>query len=159
MNVMPQPPEVKNFTDKTDLFPSFDKLANKMAWFLGSNASILTHTFIFEFFLILVILGYNLDSVMLILTTIVSLEAIYLSIFIQRTTNKQSEKLERFVREIRYNTVTHLEEPMDKVVNDLRELAEDTHQLVEKTHELIRAHKSLAPKTNGHKIEPKVKVS
>src|SRR3989344_6097630 len=140
---MPTLPEFNYFSDPNfskykDIFPDFDKTANKVAWFLGSNTSILLHTVIFQFFLILIILGFNTETIMLFLTTIVSLEAIYLSIFIQRTTNKQSEKLERFVREIRYNTVTHLEEPLDKVIKDMQEVIERTHKTVEQTHGVIQ---------------------
>ena|SRR3989344_8556625 len=144
---MPTLPEFNYFSDPNfskykDIFPDFDKTANKVAWFLGSNTSILLHTVIFQFFLILIILGFDTDTIMLFLTTIVSLEAIYLSIFIQRTTNKQSEKLERFVREIRYNTVTHLEEPLDKVIKDMKEVIDSTHKTVELTHGVIRQNNS-----------------
>src|SRR3989344_751957 len=144
---MPHLSDFNRFSDYSiykykDIFPDFDKTANRLAWFLGSNTSILLHTVIFQCFLILIILGFNIDTVMLVLTTIVSLEAICLSIFIQRTTNKQTEKLERFVREIRYNTVTHLEEPLDKVIKDMKEVIDSTHKTVELTHGVIRQNNS-----------------
>ncbi len=168
MKVMPHLSDFNKFSDYSlykykDIFPDFDKTANKLAWFLGSNTSILLHTVIFQSFLILIILGFDIDTVMLVLTTIVSLEAIYLSIFIQRTTNKQTEKLERFVREIRYNTVTHLEEPLDKVIKDMREVIEQTHTMVQQTHSVLQHPKSKSSsnrffKKNSKVLTPKTKI-
>lgn len=167
MELMPSLPDFNKFSDYSiykykDIFPDFDKTANKLAWFLGSNTSILLHTVLFQSFLILIILGFDLAIVMLVLTTIVSLEAIYLSIFIQRTTNKQTEKLERFVREIRYNTVTHLEEPLDKVIKDMREVIESTQKTVEQTHGVLqqsnfRSNSNRFFKKNSKVLTPKNK--
>lgn len=165
---MPRLPNFNKFSDYSfykyrDIFPDFDKTANRLAWFLGSNTSILLHTVIFQSFLILIILGFDLDTMMLVLTTIVSLEAIYLSIFIQRTTNKQTEKLERFVREIRYNTVTHLEEPLDKVIKDMKEVIESTQKTVEQTHGVLqqssfKSSPSRFFKKNSKVLAPKTKI-
>ena len=50
------------------------------------------------------VVGVGFDEILLILTTAVSLEAIYLSIFIQRSTNRQAVRIEAAVEEIRRNT-------------------------------------------------------
>ena len=50
---------------------------------IGSITSVVIHTVLFLGAFTLVLLGVDLDRVLLVLTTIVSLEAIYLSIFIQ----------------------------------------------------------------------------
>ncbi len=60
---------------------------------IGSAQSIIVHTafFISSFFFI--IFGIPIEKILLILTTLVSLEAIYLSIFIQISINKNTESI------------------------------------------------------------------
>ena len=98
---------------------SINKLADRITFALGSTESVLIHTLTFIIAFAFVFLGHAFDTILLVVTTIVSLEAIYLSIFIQRTANKQVEKLERLVREIRQNTVIHLDQPLDQVVGEI----------------------------------------
>lgn len=61
---------------------------------VGSITSLLLHTFIFAVFFGLAIIEFvSWSTMLLVLTTIVSLEAIYLAIFIQMTVNRQAEEL------------------------------------------------------------------
>ena len=60
---------------------------------IGSPASLVVHTLFFASAFILGIAGVPWDRVLLVLTTIVSLEAIYLSIFIQMSVNRNTESL------------------------------------------------------------------
>lgn len=66
------------------------------------------------------------DKILLILTTLVSLEAIYLSIFIQMTVNKHSEELEEVSEDI---------EEIQEDVDEIQENIEDIQEDVEKTTE------------------------
>jgi low affinity Fe/Cu permease len=70
-----------------------DQITNRATVWIGSTASIVIHTVIFLVSFLLVRFGISLDSVLLTLTTVVSLEAIYLAIFIQRSVNLQSQTL------------------------------------------------------------------
>ncbi|HCJ45866.1 MAG TPA: hypothetical protein DHV33_03025, partial [Candidatus Moranbacteria bacterium] len=60
---------------------------------IGSPLSLVVHTCFFVGIFSLQWFGFGFDQIMLILTTAVSLEAIYLSIFIQMTINHQAHKL------------------------------------------------------------------
>ncbi len=71
----------------------FDHLTNKATVWMGSSTSIVVHTILFVIVFLLAGFGVSLDTVLLILTTAVSLEAIYLAIFIQRSVNQQSQTI------------------------------------------------------------------
>lgn len=90
---------------------------------VGSPNSLIVHSIAFLLFFILIALGYDPATVLLILTTIVSLEAIYLSIFIQIAINKNTQSLE---------TVT---EEMEDISEDIEEIIEDVEEIQEEMHE------------------------
>lgn len=69
-------------------------LSTKVIKWIGSIQSIITHTIFFIAVLSLRLFGVAGVDIGLFLTTIVSLEAIYLSIFIQMTINRHSDELE-----------------------------------------------------------------
>ncbi len=133
--------QLKDFLTKPILTPSslptkprlwsLDKTADRITLALGSTESLVVHTFVFIVSLAFVYLGYALDSILLVVTTVVSLEAIYLAIFIQRTANKQSERMERLMREIRSNTVIHLDRPLDQVVGEIHKDLRHLHSKIE----------------------------
>lgn len=89
-------------------------LAEKIARFVGSVTSIILHTIVFLIFLILILLGYNAEQLLLTLTTLVSLEAIYLSIFIQMAVNKNTEDLHEIEEDIE-----DVEEELDEISKDI----------------------------------------
>lgn len=87
---------------------------------IGSPSSLIYHTLLFlAFGLIMLLRLFPFDSVMLLLTTIVSLEAIYLSIFIQMTVNSHAEQL------------SEIAEDIDEIQDDVGELQEDVVELAE----------------------------
>ena len=69
-----------------------DRFAEKLTWWLGTIPAILIHTFLFGFILCNSYFGQSISDRLLVLTTIVSIEAIYQSLFIQMTINKNSLK-------------------------------------------------------------------
>ena len=71
-----------------------DKISDNATNWIGSTASIIVHTLFFVGIFVLYFFKVNFDIILLVLTTLVSLEAIYLSIFIQRSVNQQTETLE-----------------------------------------------------------------
>src|ERR671917_2184632 len=83
---------------------ALERLSDRVTDVLGSTASVLAHTAVFGAALAMYFLGADINEVLLILTTGVSLEAIYLSIFIQRSTNRQAARVEAAVEDIRRNT-------------------------------------------------------
>lgn len=91
---------------------------------VGSIRSIAIHTVIFVASFVAVWLGaLNFDRMLLILTTAVSLEAIYLAIFIQLTVNQTTESLEE------------VEQDIDEIQEDIDELQEDVEEITEEEKE------------------------
>jgi uncharacterized membrane protein len=111
----------------------FDRLSDSVTEWMGSTASILIHTLLFAGFFSLRLVGVSLEDVLLILTTIVSLEAIYLAIFIQRSVNKQTIRLEAAISKIEHNVTENLEQPLDEVVGEIRQIVLDMHKSLIKT--------------------------
>lgn len=111
-----------------------DELSQKATVWIGTPTSIIVHTILFIGIFALYLIGFNVDQILLILTTAVSLEAIYLAIFIQMTVNKHTESLENVeddIEEIQEDVdelqqdVDDLEEDSDLIQKDVEELSED----------------------------------
>ena len=76
--------------------------------------------------------GFSSSDILLVLTTIVSLEAIYLSIFIQMTVNKHAEELEEVSEDIE-----EIQEDVDEIQKDVDEIQEDVEEIqAEETEKL-----------------------
>lgn len=103
-----------------------EDIAFKVTKWVGSIWSIVIHTFIFIFFMVLLYLGFNPERVMLILTTLVSLEAIYLALFIQMTVNKHSDHIAEISEDI-----DEIQEDIDEIQEDVDEIQEDVKELNE----------------------------
>lgn len=78
----------------------FEKLSKKAILWIGSPMSIVIHTIFFTALLSLAFASTDFIKIMLIFNTIVSLEAIYLSIFIQIAVNAQSKDIEEIQEDI-----------------------------------------------------------
>ena len=84
---------------------------------VGSRASVVLHTIFFIVMFSLSFFGVHFDTVLLVLTTLVSLEAIYLSIFIQMTVNENTASLE------------DVEEDLEDITEDVAEISEDIEEI------------------------------
>ena len=71
------------------------------------------------------------DRMLLILTTLVSLEAIYLSIFIQMTINYTSASLE-----VVEASIDEIQEDIDEIQEDVDEIQEDVDEIQENVDEI-----------------------
>lgn len=98
---------------------------------VGSRMSVLIHTVFFAVIFSLPLFGFRLDSVLLILTTVVSLEAIYLSIFIQMTVNENTESLEEVEEDIEgiAEEVEEISEDIEEIQQDVDEIQEDVDEI------------------------------
>ncbi len=102
--------------------------ADRFTQWIGSWASIILHTIFFAAAFCLVLMGVPFDQVLLILTTVVSLEAIYLALFIQMTVNKNTQSLaevEEDLEEIQED-VEGIEKDIDEIQEDVVEIQEDS---------------------------------
>lgn len=110
---------------------NLETLALSVTRGIGSVPSIIIHTLLFVGAFIMVFFGFNFDRVLLIVTTIVSLEAIYLSIFIQLSVNYQARALE------------NVEKDIDEIQEDVEEIAEDVGEIAEDVEDIQEAHEEI----------------
>ncbi|MBX2866663.1 hypothetical protein KTR10_01755 [Candidatus Kaiserbacteria bacterium] len=95
------------------LIPSIETI---IEW-IGSPSSLMIHTLIFIFsFLFGIFDIFSWNRILLVLTTVVSLEAIYLAIFIQMSVNQNTASL----REV--------EEDIDEIQEDIEEIDEEMQE-------------------------------
>ncbi|MCI0542395.1 DUF1003 domain-containing protein [bacterium] len=99
---------------------SRNKFSLKFTSWIGSSVSLLLHTVFFIGIFSMLWLGYSLDSVLLILTTLVSLEAIYLAIFIQMSINRQAEDIDEIQED-----VAEITEDIDEIQEDVEDITEE----------------------------------
>lgn len=117
----------------------FEKFSKKMTYWIGSPHSIIIHTIFFVGIFSLLFIGITASDILLILTTIVSLEAIYLAIFIQMTVNKHSEELEEVSEDIDeiQKDVDEIQEDVDEIQEDVEEIQENVEDIEEEKPKII----------------------
>lgn len=94
-----------------------EKLALRATKWIGSPSSLIIHTVLFILFFVLYFFDYSLEKILLTLTTIVSLEAIYLSIFIQISVNSQKVHMKKIV------------ENLEDIQEDIEDLQEEENNI------------------------------
>ncbi len=104
----------------------FEDFSKKLTRWIGSTQSIIVHTIFFIAMFSLRLFGVPSSDVLLILTTVVSLEAIYMSIFIQMTVNKHGEELEEVSEDI-----DEIQKDVDEIQEDVDEIQEDVEDIQE----------------------------
>jgi len=100
-------------------------ISEKLTTLIGTPLSVLIHTIFFVGIFVLKIFGVNINDILLILTTVVSLEAIYLSIFIQMTVNKTTKSLagvEKDIDEIQEDVEDLSEEEDDEIIKTIKDI-------------------------------------
>ncbi len=99
---------------------------------IGSPTSIIVHTFIFiGIFALHPLFSWSFDKILLVLTTLVSLEAIYLAIFIQMSVNQNTLRLSKVSED-----VVEIQEDVGEIQEDVEEITEDVGGLEENIKEL-----------------------
>ena len=94
-----------------------ERISIRVTKWIGTPWSIIIHTFLFGFIFSLKFFGVRIEDILLILTTAVSLEAIYLAIFIQMTVNRNTAALEA------------VEDDLEDIQEDVEDLGEDVFRL------------------------------
>jgi methyl-accepting chemotaxis protein len=122
-----------------------ERLSFSATHYIGSFTSLILHSIFFVGIFALQWLGFRFDQIMLILTTVVSLEAIYLSIFIQMTVNHQAHKLAEVSEEVEdiSEDVEEISKDIDDIQEDVEEISEDVEDIGE---EMEKDDKELALK-------------
>lgn len=109
-----------------------EKNAERATRWIGSTQSLVTHTIIFIVAFILPlahIVSYT--DMLLVLTTLVSLEAIYLAIFIQMSVNKNTADIE-----VIQENVEDIQEDVEVIQEDIDEIQEDVEDIQEEIEDL-----------------------
>lgn len=126
-------------TDSEQRKIKLEKVADLATQWIGSIPSLIIHSIFFiTSFLLPVVHLVSFERMLLILTTVVSLEAIYLAIFIQMSVNKNSQDIEIIqenVEEIQED-IEDIEENIDEIQKDVDEIQEDIESDMEE-EELI----------------------
>ena len=113
------------YTPRMEKESSFRKTALAVTKGIGSPTSIVIHSLLFVTSFFVAIFGFVAwNDMLLIVTTIVSLEAIYLSLFIQMTINFTS------------STIAEVEQNIDEIQEDVGEIQEDVEELQEDVEEM-----------------------
>ena len=117
---------------------TLERVAIRATRWVGSTNSLLIHTALFMASFVLYFFGVPIDKILLVVTTIVSLEAIYLSIFIQMSVNRQARRLHavaRDVEEIQEN-VGEIQEDVEEIQEDVEEIQEDVEEIEKDVEEI-----------------------
>lgn len=111
--------------------PTVERLALKMTESIGSPTSLIVHSVLFVVIFALYFFGITFQNILLILTTAVSLEAIYLAIFIQMTVNRNTQSLEEVEEDIDeiQKDVDEIQEDVDEVQKDIDEIQVDVDEI------------------------------
>jgi len=130
---------------KNDKKTALDAISDTVIVWVGTTQSIIIHTILFIlFFAAHWIFGISYDLILLILTTVVSLEAIYLAIFIQRSVNQQANRLD------------DVEESLDDVeesLDDVEENLDDVEESIDAVEDHLATDAQLADKNHHKKLD------
>lgn len=116
-----------------------EKVSIKITKWIGTPWSIIIHTFLFAFIFSLKFFEIRTEDILLILTTAVSLEAIYLAIFIQMTVNRNTKALEEVEEDIE-----DIQEEVEDLGEDVEDISEDIGEINKKKRKNIK--KSVKPR-------------
>jgi uncharacterized membrane protein len=116
-----------------------ERIADVATRWIGSTGSLVVHTLLF-------IIAFSLpplhivsfDKMLLVLTTIVSLEAIYLAIFIQMSVNKNSKDIEEIQEDVEeiQEDIEEIQEDVEEIQEDVEEMQEDVEEIQEDVEEI-----------------------
>lgn len=140
---------------KTENNTMLDKMADSVISWIGSTASLVFHTLLFiTSFLLPLFKVVDFEEMLLVLTTIVSLEAIYLSIFIQMSVNKSNKHIEVIKED-----VNEIQEDIDEIQEDIDEIQEDIDEIQEDIDEIADDEDEDEHKEKAQKVILKSNVS
>lgn len=140
---------------KTENSTMLDKMADSVISWIGSTSSLVFHTLLFiTSFLLPLFKVVDFEEMLLVLTTIVSLEAIYLSIFIQMSVNKSNKHIEVIKED-----VNEIQEDIDEIQEDIDEIQEDIDEIQEDIDEIADDEEEDEHKEKAQKVILKSNVS
>ncbi len=134
----------------------FETFTNAITRWVGSTTSIILHSIFFVGMFGLVWLGVDVDTVMLVLTTAVSLEAIYLALFIQRSVNLNTVTLEEAAEDIQgiEEDIEDISEDVEGIEKDIEDIGEEVEDLSEGIEEVGKDLDELEGGIDSIQVQP-----
>lgn len=135
-----------------------EKTALRITRAVGSPPSIFLHSVFFLGCFALAFSGViDFDRMLLVLTTIVSLEAIYLAIFIQMTINYQGQAIAEVSEDVEeiQEDVEEISEDVGEIQEDVEELQEDVEEISEDVEEMSEEEETEEQAEERRKTEQK----
>ncbi len=110
-----------------------ENLAFRATHHIGSITSLIIHSILFVGIFALQWINFSFDQILLILTTVVSLEAIYLAIFIQMTVNRHASELAEISEDVEdiSEDVEEISKDIDNIQEDMEDISEDVEEIGE----------------------------
>lgn len=131
---------------KKKINKQLESLAIGATRYIGTPISIIIHTVIFALFAFALWDGLDFNKTLLVWNTMVSLEAIYLALFIQLTVNKNTQSLEGVEEDIEEiaedvegieGDVEGLEGNLKRMRHNMKELEEDIEDISEDVDKIV----------------------
>ena len=122
---------------------------------IGSSTSLVFHTALFVGSFLFYFLGFDFNRILLIVTTVVSLEAIYLSIFIQMSVNRQDMQLQEVSKDVEEiaEDVGEIQEDIDEIQEDVEDIQEDVDEIQEDVEEINEEEEEIVSETTKTTID------
>lgn len=123
---------MSRFKTSQERISYLENISNSITSWVGSVQSLIIHTLLFVLCFLLPFLGViEFDKMLAVLTNVLSLEAIYLAIFIQMSVNRSSEHIEDLRED-----VGEIQEDIEDIQEDLEEISEDIEEMSEDLEEI-----------------------
>lgn len=136
------------------------RLAIRTTRMVGSPTSLVLHSIFFVGIFGLGLFGVEFSKILLILTTLVSLEAIYLAIFIQISVNMQSQRLRHVRQDVEeiQRDVEEIQEDVAGIEKDVDEIQEDVEEIQEDVEEMSEEDSATPPHISISQVEHSLEV-
>ena len=131
---------------------TLEKISVRATSWVGSTKSLAVHTTLFVFAFFLVLFGVKFDKILLVVTTIVSLEAIYLSIFIQMSVNRQTRRLREVSKDIE-----EIQEDVEDIAEDVGEIEKDVDEIQKDVDEIQEDFEDITEEADTYEENEKAK--
>ena len=147
---------MKNREEKTkEKIEFLVRVTDGVMWWIGSIPSLIAHSLIFLSAFLLPLFGWvEFDKMLLVLTTVLSLEAIYLAIFIQMSVNRSQEHIEDLKED-----VNEIQEDIEDIQEDIEEISEDIDDIQEDIEDIAEDEDDEDHNERARKVMLKSNVS
>ena len=138
------------------------RMTDGIMWRIGSIPSLIAHSLAFILAFLLPIFGWlSFDKMLLVLTTVLSLEAIYLAIFIQMSVNRSNENIEDLKEDVGeiQEDIEDIQEDIEEISDDIDDIQEDIEDIAEEEDEEDHGERARTVMLKSHVATNKTQIS